>query len=54
MPMTWSQVPGKQLKEPALQVEDLYRAVQGTKASVGQDEIRQCAEWTEQFGMEGA
>lgn len=53
-PLKWSQVPGKQLKEPSLLLEDLYRAVEKTKPSVGEDEVKQCSEWTQQFGMEGA
>ncbi|CAM1500412.1 Fc.00g095740.m01.CDS01 [Cosmosporella sp. VM-42] len=53
-PMKWSQVPGKQLKEPPLVMEDLYHAVSLVKPSVGPEEVRKCNEWTEQYGLEGA
>ncbi|KAK7421474.1 hypothetical protein QQX98_002173 [Neonectria punicea] len=54
MPMKWNRVPARQLKEPPLSVGDLYDAVQKTKPSVGEEEVRKCSEWTQQYGMEGA
>ncbi|KAI5459626.1 P-loop containing nucleoside triphosphate hydrolase protein [Mariannaea sp. PMI_226] len=51
--MRWSKVPAKQLKEPSLTIEDLYKAVENTKPSVGKEEIEKCAEWTTLYGVEG-
>lgn len=52
--MKWNKVPARQLKEPALALVDLYDAVHKTKPSVGEEEVRKCSEWTQQYGMEGA
>ncbi|KAF7557247.1 hypothetical protein G7Z17_g756 [Cylindrodendrum hubeiense] len=54
IPMRWNKVPAKQLREPPLSIADLYDAVQKTKSSVGEEEVRKCSEWTQQYGMEGA
>ncbi|KPM35813.1 Vacuolar protein sorting-associated protein 4 [Neonectria ditissima] len=54
MPMKWNRVPARQLKEPPLTIGDLYDAVHKTKPSVGEEEVRKCNEWTQQYGMEGA
>ncbi|KAH6880751.1 P-loop containing nucleoside triphosphate hydrolase protein [Thelonectria olida] len=53
-PMHWNQVPGHQLKEPPLLIEDLYDAVKRMKPSVREEEARKCVEWTQDYGMEGA
>ncbi|KAL1902359.1 hypothetical protein Sste5346_001337 [Sporothrix stenoceras] len=53
-PMTWKNVPQGKAKAPPLTVEDFFAAVDRVKPSVGANEITRCAEWTAQFGLEGA
>ncbi|KAH7116603.1 P-loop containing nucleoside triphosphate hydrolase protein [Dactylonectria estremocensis] len=54
IPMKWSQIPGRQLKEPPLSSQDLNDALEKAKPSVGGEETRRCIEWTRDYGMEGA
>ncbi len=54
MPMTWKQVPAKQLKEPALSAHDVFEVALNTKPSVGKEEVQKCHQWTQQYGVEGA
>lgn len=53
-PMTWKNVPQGKAKAPPLTVDDFFAAVAKVKPSVGANEITRCAEWTAQFGLEGA
>ncbi|KAF2664631.1 AAA-domain-containing protein [Microthyrium microscopicum] len=53
-PMTWKQVPPKKLREPAISTMDFFSVLSGVKASVGEEDILKCQEWTQQYGSEGA
>jgi vacuolar protein-sorting-associated protein 4 len=52
--MTFIDVPRGKLKAPVVRREDIFAVLQDVKASVSQEEIKRCVEWTEQFGSEGA
>jgi vacuolar protein-sorting-associated protein 4 len=52
--MTFIDVPSGMLKPPVVQREDIFAVLQDVKASVSQEEIKKCMEWTKQFGSEGA
>ncbi|KIH92324.1 hypothetical protein SPBR_02279 [Sporothrix brasiliensis 5110] len=52
--MTWKSVPQGRARAPPLTVDDFFASVAKVKPSVGANEITRCAEWTAQFGLEGA
>ncbi|TLD05433.1 uncharacterized protein PgNI_09188 [Pyricularia grisea] len=52
--MTLWQLEGKQLVEPLVTYKDMERAIKGTRPTVSQDDLKKNAEWTEEFGSEGA
>ncbi|RYP68614.1 hypothetical protein DL771_006586 [Monosporascus sp. 5C6A] len=52
--MTFIDVPRGKLKAPVVRREDIFAVLRDVKASVSQEEIKKCMEWTEQFGSEGA
>jgi vacuolar protein-sorting-associated protein 4 len=54
MPMTWKQIPAKQVKLPTLSVEEVFDVVHRTKSSVGPEEVERCHEWTRQYGVDGS
>lgn len=43
-----------QLLEPPLQLKDFVKAVKGARPTVSQEDINKSAEWTAEFGSEGA
>lgn len=51
--MTWMEVPGDKLREPAITVKDLGRALSNTRPSVGEGDLKQYEKFTEEFGQEG-
>ncbi|KAJ2902640.1 uncharacterized protein MKZ38_000307 [Zalerion maritima] len=53
-PMTWKNVPDKQLREPDLIAADVFSVLENIKPSVGPEVIQKCHEWTQQYGLEGA
>jgi vacuolar protein-sorting-associated protein 4 len=52
--MTWREVPAAKLREPQILAEDFFRVLEKVKPSVSELEINKCAEWTLQYGQEGA
>ncbi|CAK7209860.1 hypothetical protein SCUCBS95973_000584 [Sporothrix curviconia] len=52
--MMWKDIPNGKARAPPLTIEDFFTAVAKVKPSVGGNEIQRCAEWTAQFGLEGA
>jgi vacuolar protein-sorting-associated protein 4 len=51
--MTWMEVPGDQLKEPEVTLSDFLKSLRTTRPSVGEDDIVQHVEFTQQYGQEG-
>lgn len=52
--MNWTQIETDQLLEPPLQVKDFVKAIKGARASVSGEDLTRNAEWTKEFGSEGA
>ncbi|XP_072168679.1 vacuolar protein sorting-associated protein 4B-like [Diadema setosum] len=53
MEMSWMDVPGEKLKEPAVTFNDLTRALHNTKPSVNEDDLQKQLQFTADFGQEG-
>lgn len=54
MEMSWEQVNGDDLLEPALTLKDFERAIKNTRPTVSKDDIEKSAAWTREFGSEGS
>jgi vacuolar protein-sorting-associated protein 4 len=54
MEMNWTQVDTEQLLEPALQVKDFIKAIKSSRPTVSGEDLKRSAEWTLEFGSEGA
>ncbi|KAH8848486.1 Vacuolar protein sorting-associated protein 4 [Pyricularia oryzae] len=52
--MTLWQLEGKDLVEPLVTKKDMERAINSTRPTVSQDDLKKNADWTEEFGSEGA
>lgn len=52
--MTWVEVESDKLLEPPLVLKDFVKAVKGARPTVSQEDIKRNAEWTAEFGSEGA
>ncbi|TLD31479.1 hypothetical protein PspLS_01769 [Pyricularia sp. CBS 133598] len=52
--MTLWQLEGSDIVEPLVTYKDMERAIKGTRPTVSQDDLKKNAEWTEEFGSEGA
>lgn len=54
MEMSWTDVETDQLLEPPLQVKDFVKAIKSSRPTVSQEDLVRSAEWTKEFGSEGA
>lgn len=54
MEMTWTEVESDQLLEPPLLLKDFIKAVKSSRPTVSEEDIKRSAEWTAEFGSEGA
>ncbi|KAF7943482.1 hypothetical protein EAE96_011407 [Botrytis aclada] len=54
MEMSWTEVDSDKLLEPPLQVKDFIKAIKGARPTVSQEDIQRSADWTNEFGSEGA
>lgn len=52
--MSWTEVDSDKLLEPPLVLKDFVKAVKGARPTVSQEDIKKSAEWTAEFGSEGA
>jgi vacuolar protein-sorting-associated protein 4 len=52
--MDWTQVESDKLQEPALLRKDFEKAIKSARPTVSQVDLQRNAEWTEEFGSEGA
>ncbi len=52
--MNWTEVDSEQLLEPPLTLKDFVKAVKGARPTVSQEDLKRNAEWTAEFGSEGA
>jgi vacuolar protein-sorting-associated protein 4 len=54
MEMNWTQIETDELLEPRLMVKDFIKAIKSARASVSSEDLVRSAEWTKEFGSEGA
>ena len=52
--MNWVQVDTEHLLEPPLQVKDFIKAIKSSRPTVSGEDLKRSAEWTLEFGSEGA
>lgn len=52
--MTWVEVESDKLLEPPLVLKDFVKAIKGARPTVSQEDIKRSADWTAEFGSEGA
>ena len=52
--MSWVDVDPDTLLEPSLVLKDFTKAVRASRPTVSQDDLAKNAEWTAEFGSEGA
>lgn len=52
--MSWTEVESDKLLEPPLILKDFVKAVKGARPTVSVEDIKRSAEWTAEFGSEGA
>ena len=52
--MSWTDVESDKLLEPPLVLKDFVKAVKGARPTVSETDIKKSAEWTAEFGSEGA
>jgi len=51
---SWTDLDGDQLLEPPLRVKDFVKAIKASRPTVSQDDLKRSADWTKEFGSEGA
>lgn len=54
MEMTWTDVDSDKLLEPPLLLKDFVKAIKSSRPTVSQVDLERSAEWTKEFGSEGA
>ena len=52
--MNWTQVETDLLLEPPLLVKDFIKAIKSARPTVSGQDLKKNAEWTAEFGSEGA
>lgn len=51
---SWTDLDGDQLLEPPLKVKDFIRAIKASRPTVSGEDLKRSADWTKEFGSEGA
>lgn len=51
---SWTELEGDQLLEPPLKVRDFVKAIKASRPTVSKEDLTKSAEWTKEFGSEGA
>jgi len=52
--MNWTQIETDQLLEPPLLVKDFIKAIKASRPTVSGEDLNRNADWTKEFGSEGA
>jgi vacuolar protein-sorting-associated protein 4 len=52
--MDWTQVNSETLQEPPLLRKDFEKAIKSARPTVSQSDLERNADWTKEFGSEGA
>eukprot|EP01128_Nolandella_sp_AFSM9_P007035 TRINITY_DN3756_c0_g1_i1.p1 TRINITY_DN3756_c0_g1~~TRINITY_DN3756_c0_g1_i1.p1 ORF type:complete len:445 (+),score=98.96 TRINITY_DN3756_c0_g1_i1:36-1337(+) len=53
MEMTWMDLEGEELMEPALTASHFQQSIRNTRPSVGPEDIQEHVKWTAEFGQDG-
>ncbi|KAF2025534.1 vacuolar protein sorting-associated protein-like protein VPS4 [Setomelanomma holmii] len=51
---SWTELDGDQLLEPPLRVRDFIKAIKASRPTVSKEDLTKSADWTKEFGSEGA
>lgn len=51
---SWTDLDGDQLLEPPLKVKDFVKAIKASRPTVSGEDLKRNADWTKEFGSEGA
>jgi vacuolar protein-sorting-associated protein 4 len=51
---SWTDLDGDQLLEPPLKVRDFIKAIKASRPTVSKEDLTRSADWTKEFGSEGA
>ncbi|KAH7085461.1 vacuolar protein sorting-associated protein-like protein VPS4 [Paraphoma chrysanthemicola] len=51
---SWTDLDGDQLLEPPLRVRDFIKAIKASRPTVSKEDLTKSADWTKEFGSEGA
>jgi vacuolar protein-sorting-associated protein 4 len=54
MQMTWADVKSEELLTPVVDFRDFVKAIKASRPTVSFQDLQRNAEWTEEFGSEGA
>lgn len=54
MEMSWSEVESDELLEPVAEFKDFIKSVKASRPTVSSEDLNRNAEWTNEFGSEGA
>ena len=52
--MTWTEIDSEKLLEPPLLLKDFVKAIKSARPTVSVDDLQKSADWTREFGSEGA
>lgn len=52
--MTWDDIGQDELLEPTVDLKDFIKAVKASRPTVSKEDLNRNAEWTNEFGSEGA
>jgi vacuolar protein-sorting-associated protein 4 len=52
--MSWTEVESDQLLEPPLTLKDFIKAIKNSRPTVSNEDLTRNADWTKEFGSEGA
>lgn len=52
--MSWTDIESDQLLEPPLRVKDFIKAIKASRPTVSKADLDRNADWTQEFGSEGA
>jgi len=52
--MTWDDVQSEELLEPLVDFKDFVKAIKSSRPTVAAEDLKRNADWTNEFGSEGA
>ncbi len=52
--MSWDSVSSEELLEPDVGIKDFTKALKSSRSTISHEDLKRNADWTEEFGSEGA